>query len=334
MPPLACEWPWADYTFHPFPVLSASKHTPSHVGRIEFTHTLHPNTRNHPVPWRQLLWAAVVKLTTLYVDVPEFLFAEINEKQPISAFKAITATIQQESVTWADLSFSLHELERCYIPVPHARSALGLTDPANPYPLIVVWDRLAPALLDVDGSAVVIEVATQNEKNGNIVIALRWNHSIMSPDAAVVFMKQILALFDAAAADPSRIASTFGLDPALTSIIEANYDPDEACCATDWLVQNAVQRPDAIAHEIYPDLSVPPCLLTYAELNNMVNKLAHWLRSNGLQLEDRVALCRSRDLQFYVAQAAIFKSGGCYVSVRAHTRPHHLFHISSHLDRP
>jgi non-ribosomal peptide synthetase component F len=131
-------------------------------------------------------------------------------------------------------------------------------------------------------------------------------------------MKQILALFDIAAADPSRIATSFGLDPALTSIIEANYDPDEACCATDWLARNAAERPDAIAHEIYPNLSSPPCFLTYAELNIMANKLAHWLRSNGLQLEDRVALCRSRDLQFYVAQAAIFKSGGCYVSVRVY----------------
>ena len=332
MPPPACEWPWTDYTFHSFPVLSSSKHTPSRVGRIEFTHPLHPNTRDHGVPWRQLLWAAIVKLTSLYVDVPEFVFAEINGKQPISAFKAITAAIQQESVTWADLSFSLHELERHHVPVPRARAALGLADSVNPYPLVVIWDCLTPELVDVDGSAVVVEV-TQNEKNGSIVIALRWNHSILSPDAANVFIEQIRALFDAATANPSRIANSFNLNPPLTSIIEANYDPDEACCATEWLVRNATERPDAIAHEIYPNLSSPPCLLTYAELNNMANKLAHWFRSNGLQLEDRVTLCRSRDLQFYVAQAAIFKSGGCYVSVRVYISTHHLFHISSYLDR-
>jgi hypothetical protein len=163
----ACEWPWTDYTFHPFPVLSSSKHTPF-AGRAHRIHT--PTSSeyacDHGVPWRQLLWAAIVKLTSLYVDVPEFVFAEINGKSPISAFRAITAATEQESVTWADLSLSLHELERHHIPVPHARAALGLPDSVNPYPLVVVWDCLTPELVDVDGSAVVVEVATQNEKNG------------------------------------------------------------------------------------------------------------------------------------------------------------------------
>ena len=333
MPPPACEWPWTDYTFHPFPVLSSSKRAHSQPGRIEFTHTLCPNTRDHGVPWRRLLWAAIVKLTSLYLDVPEFVFAEIHEGQPISAFKAITAVIQQDSVTWANLSSSLNDLERHHITVSQARAALNLADSVNPYPVIVVWDSLAPELVDVDGSALVVQVVTQNENDGDIVIALRWNHSIMSLDAARVFAKQILVLFDIAVADPSRTASTLGLDPALTSIIQANYDPEEACCATDWLVRNAAERPDAIAHEIYPNLSSPPHLLTYAELNNMANRLAHWLRSGGLKFEDRVALCRSRDLQFYVAQAAIFKSGGCYVSVRVYVSLYHVIHISFHQDR-
>jgi hypothetical protein len=43
----------------------------------------------------------------------------------------------------------------------------------NPYPLVVAWDCLTPDLVDVDGSAVVVEVVTQNEKNGDIAIALR-----------------------------------------------------------------------------------------------------------------------------------------------------------------
>ena len=333
MSPPVCEWPWIDYIFHAFPILSPSKHTHSPVDRIEFTHTLHPDIRDHDVKRRQLFWAAIVKLTSLYVNAPEFVFAEIHGNQPISAFKVNTAAIQQDSPTWADLASSLEDIERCRVPVSRARAALELANSVNPYPVIVVWGNPSPEPGDIDGSAVVLEIGTQNEKNEDLAIAVRWDDSILSSDAAQTFVKQTLALFDVAAADPLRTASTVDLDPALTSIIEANYDPDEACCATDWLVQNAVQRPDAIAHEIYPDLSAPPCLLTYAELNNMANKLAHWLRSNGLQLEDRVALCRSRDLQFYVAQAAILKSGGCYVPVRAHTCPHHLFHISLHLDR-
>ena len=332
MPPLASEWPWTDYIFHPFPILSSSKYAPLQVGRIEFTHTLHPNIHNHGIPWQHLLWAAIVKLTSLYVDTPEFVFAEIHGKQPISIFKAIAAEIQQDSASWADLSSALRDLKRHHIPVSCARAALNLAESVNPYPVIVVWNGLTPELADVDGSAVVVEVDTQNEDDGNIVIALRWNHSTLSPDAAQIFVKQVLALFDIAATDPSQTANPFELDPSLNSIIEANYDPEEAHCVTDWLVRNAAEHPDAIAHEIYSTLSSPPRLLTYAELNDMANRFAHWLLSNGLEFEDRVALCRPRDLQFYVAQAAIFKSGGCYVSVRVFIDdPGHVIHTLSRL---
>ena len=316
-PQQICEWPWPDYIFHPFPVLSSSKRTPSQVGRTKFTHVLPPNThRDHDVSWRQLLGAAIVKLTSLYVDAPEFVFAEIHGKEPISTFKVNTAALQQDTLTWAGLASSLDDLGRCRVTVSRARAALKIADSVNPYPVVVIWDSLTTELVDVDGSAVVVEIETQNEKNGDITITVRWNHSMLSPAAAEIFVKQILALFDIAAADPSRIANTAELDPSLTSVLEANFSPEEACCATDWLVRNATDRPDAIAHEIYYNLSSPPYLLTYAELNTMANRLARWLRSGGLNLEDRVALCRSRDLQFYVAQAAIFKSGGCYVSVR------------------
>ena len=307
---------WPDYTFHPFPTLSSSKHADSQAGRVEFTCPLHPNIRNNDVPFRPLLLAAIVKLTSLYVEAPEFVFAEIHGEQPISAFKVTTAVVQQDSVTWADLSSLLHELERRQVPIPRARSALGLADSVNPYPVIIVWDSIAPEPANLDSSAVVVQVKTPNKDSENITVALRWDHSVMSVDAAHIFAKQILSLFDVAAADPSRTASTLELDPLLTSIIEANYDPEEACSATDWLVRNAVERPNAVAHEIYSNLSSPPRLVTYSELNTMVNKLANWLRSNGLNFEDRVALCRSRDLWFYIAHAAIFKSGGCYVSVR------------------
>ena len=333
MSPPVSEWPWTDYIFRPFPVLFSSKHPLPQVGHIEFTHRLYPNTSDRRATWRQLLWAAIVKLTSLYIDAPEFVFAEIRENQPISAFRVNTAVIQQDSTTWADLASTLADLERCCIPASSARTALKLADSVNPYPVVVVWDSFAPELEDVDGSAVVIEVGTQNERNGNIAIVVRWNHSILSPKAAQIFMKQTLALLKVAAADPSRTASTLDLDPTLSSVIEANFNPEEAYCATDWLVRNAVERPDAVAHEIYANLSSPPRLLTYAELNTMANKLARWLRSRGLKLEDRVALCRSKDLHFYVAHAAIFKSGGCYVAVRRFIGSPRCFIHTHHSDR-
>ncbi|WP_169734039.1 non-ribosomal peptide synthetase [Zymobacter palmae] len=52
---------------------------------------------------------------------------------------------------------------------------------------------------------------------------------------------------------------------------------------------------------------------TYAELNIQANHLAHWLKTEGVTLGDRVAVALPRGIGLTVAILAILKSGGCYV---------------------
>jgi amino acid adenylation domain-containing protein len=65
--------------------------------------------------------------------------------------------------------------------------------------------------------------------------------------------------------------------------------------------------PDAVAlvHELQR--------LTYAELNQRANRLAHHLCALGVQPDDRVALCLHRGLDMVVALLGILKAGGAYV---------------------
>ena len=53
--------------------------------------------------------------------------------------------------------------------------------------------------------------------------------------------------------------------------------------------------------------------LTYGELNQRVNQLAHYLRSLGVKPEVLVGICVERSLEIVIGLLAILKAGGAYV---------------------
>jgi surfactin family lipopeptide synthetase C len=53
--------------------------------------------------------------------------------------------------------------------------------------------------------------------------------------------------------------------------------------------------------------------LTYRELNNRANQLAHYLQSLGVKPEVRVGICVDRSIAMVIAIIAILKAGGAYV---------------------
>ncbi|MBC9745685.1 AMP-binding protein, partial [Pseudomonas syringae pv. syringae] len=74
--------------------------------------------------------------------------------------------------------------------------------------------------------------------------------------------------------------------------------------------QQAAQRPGACA--VRGD-SGP--LLTYAELNQQANQLAHRLIELGVEPDTRVAVSLRRGAEMVVALLGILKAGGAYVPI-------------------
>ncbi len=68
-----------------------------------------------------------------------------------------------------------------------------------------------------------------------------------------------------------------------------------------------LQTPDAVA-VIFQDQK-----LTYQELNQKANQLAHYLRTLGVQPETLVGLCVERSLLMFVGLLGILKAGGAYI---------------------
>src|SRR5690349_5147164 len=53
--------------------------------------------------------------------------------------------------------------------------------------------------------------------------------------------------------------------------------------------------------------------LSYQDLNMRANQLAHYLRQQGVGIEERVGVCLPRSLELIVSLLAILKVGAAYV---------------------
>ncbi|CAM3753701.1 Amino acid adenylation [Xenorhabdus thuongxuanensis] len=69
----------------------------------------------------------------------------------------------------------------------------------------------------------------------------------------------------------------------------------------------AAQHPDTLA-VVYEDQ-----ILSYSELNQRANRLAHYLITLGVRPDDRIAICAERSLDTIVGLLGILKAGGAYV---------------------
>ncbi|MGZ4123734.1 MAG: condensation domain-containing protein, partial [Tumebacillaceae bacterium] len=83
--------------------------------------------------------------------------------------------------------------------------------------------------------------------------------------------------------------------------------PDLNLLAHQVIEAQVAQRPDEIA-----------CLfegerVTYRELNERANRLAHWLREQGFGRDDLAALFAERSSDMLIAIVAVMKAGGAYV---------------------
>ncbi|MFW9261611.1 amino acid adenylation domain-containing protein [Nostoc sp. CALU 546] len=64
--------------------------------------------------------------------------------------------------------------------------------------------------------------------------------------------------------------------------------------------------------------------LTYRELNNRANQLAHYLQALGVKPEVRVGICVERSLEMVIGILAILKAGGAYIPLDPDSPPERL----------
>ena len=99
----------------------------------------------------------------------------------------------------------------------------------------------------------------------------------------------------------------------------------------EWNQTAAVYPADKCLHELFeqqaartPERVAVHCgeqSLSYQELNERSNQLAHYLRQQGVGPDQRVGLCLDRSTSMMVAVLGILKAGGAYVPLNADNPP-------------
>src|SRR4029434_7007560 len=124
-------------------------------------------------------------------------------------------------------------------------------------------------------------------------------------------------LLTAVAADPQQaITRVPMLSAAEQEQILVEWNPTAVeygprACAHQLFEQQVEQTPEATAL-VFGEQS-----LSYRELNERANQVAHYLRARGVGPEVLVGLCLPRSIELAVGLLGILKAGGAYVPLDA-----------------
>ncbi|HEU4322017.1 MAG TPA: amino acid adenylation domain-containing protein, partial [Roseiflexaceae bacterium] len=170
---------------------------------------------------------------------------------------------------------------------------------------------LSPAVVDSSAIKFDLELVLV-EQQGQLAGQLSYNTDLFDADTIARMAGHFQTLLAGAVADP---ALPIGRLPLLTEA--------EQQLLVDW---NATSQPfplDRLAHQRIADHAArhPQALavadarsrLSFAELDARADRLAHFLRANGVGPDVLVGVCLDRSVEMVLAELAVLKAGGAYV---------------------
>jgi amino acid adenylation domain-containing protein len=171
---------------------------------------------------------------------------------------------------------------------------------------------LRPSPADSDTAKFDLTIFLTDTEQG-LTGTVEYSTDLFEADTIIRLFSHFQMLLEAIVADPDR--RIFDL-PLLTSAereqilvewntTEAVYPQDQ--CIHELFEAQAGKTPEAVAL-VFEDQQ-----LTYRELNQHANQLAHYLRSQGVGPDVRVGICIERSLEMVVGLLGILKAGGAYV---------------------
>ncbi|MEO1590647.1 MAG: amino acid adenylation domain-containing protein, partial [Cyanobacteria bacterium J06632_22] len=148
-----------------------------------------------------------------------------------------------------------------------------------------------------------------------IQLSLRYDSSQVSSAVVQRLLGHLTVVLESFIANPQQ---RLGQIPLLTQVEQQQLHrlaqgptleiPTQ--CVQEQFEARVAQSPDAISIT-FADTTIES--LTYQQLNQQANQLAHYLIQQGIEPGTRVGLCLSRSPQMVVALLAILKTGGTYI---------------------
>ena len=170
------------------------------------------------------------------------------------------------------------------------------------------WERLEERL---GGQKLKLRVA--REASG-LSIQLEYDDGVLSEAAAEWLTEQYVQLLSDVSGVPEQLVS----EAVLVSVREreqvlSGWNPpvvianEDACSVVQLFEAQVTERPEATAIVNGGEQ------LSYGELNERANQLAHYLRMQGVGPEVVVGLCLERSAEMVVGLLGILKAGGAYL---------------------
>jgi amino acid adenylation domain-containing protein len=147
------------------------------------------------------------------------------------------------------------------------------------------------------------------EEQAEGALQLAWEYSSDLFEASTIerFARHYLRLLEAALADPSVPIDELPLESEQTAAPRNEIRAYPVACMHERFERRAMASPDA------PAVTHEGTTLTYDELNERANQLAHHLRSLGAGPETLVALFLEPSLELVIAILGVLKAGAAYV---------------------
>jgi amino acid adenylation domain-containing protein len=170
--------------------------------------------------------------------------------------------------------------------------------------------------MDVEkGTAIFDLTLSLAEAQGTLKASAEYNTDLFDRSTIQRLMGHFQVILEAVVKDPTQRVAHL---PLLTEVERDQIflqwndtkGPDcDASCLSDLFERQAKETPEAVAL-----ISTAPIgQLTYEELNNRANQLAHYLRRLEVGPETAVGICMKRSSEMMIAVLGVLKSGGAYV---------------------
>src|ERR1043166_5695062 len=153
-------------------------------------------------------------------------------------------------------------------------------------------------------------VGTSGDQVGLMVL---YDNRCIEQESARALLRQLRTLLKQMVSQPQQRVLELGLlsgaeaEQLLRDYNQTATDYPREQCVHELFEEQARLRPEAIA------VVAGEQRLSYRELNERANQLAHYLRAQGVGPESMVGLCVERTVEMVVGLLGVLKAGGAYV---------------------
>ncbi|KAG6917971.1 NRPS [Tephrocybe rancida] len=262
---------------------------------------------------------AISRILGTYCGASDILLAVSTDNTELFTFIRVT---WDELDTWDELVGKIGQQMESNVPVtlPTIRSTLDI-DYKQPPCMAMCHVSSRPS-----GPYQFPLTFTYNSSENQLSLTSSLKH--LHPTVSSQILSQVALTIGHIETQPTTTMSHIGLPSELMSECERTRSEEglaaayphltQVPVATDFLARRSVTHPNSTALRWYPDLSSAEHefdSISYISLHRRANQTARWLRKIGLETEDRVAVCMSRDVLFHIVMMGIMRAGGCYVPI-------------------